>query len=181
MSTWWFPDNTVLCNFAIIERLDLLEKTLAGHGRWCEAVAYEAAQSSRIPGLLSLATVAQGGWLDEPIEIDQADAHRVEAVRIGIFGGSSARPLQHLGEAQTLFLLDNDERFALAYWLTGDRSAYDYAVRRGMLARTTVDIMAEAVASGDLRPGDGFSLLKAIQHTGRYVHRMPRAAAELAR
>lgn len=181
MSTWWFPDNTVLCNFAVIERLDILEKTLAGRGRWCEAVAYEAVQSSKVDGLGSLGSIPAAGWLDTPIEIDQAYARRVEAVRVGVFGGSSARPLQHLGEAQTLYLLDNDKRFALAYWLTDDRSAYDYAVKRGMLARTTVDIMAEAVAGGDLRPDDGFAILRAIQRTGRYVHKMPRAAAELAR
>lgn len=33
-----FPDNTVLCNFAAIERLDLLIGWLRGRGRWTEAV-----------------------------------------------------------------------------------------------------------------------------------------------
>lgn len=181
MSTWWFPDNTVLCNFAIIERIDVLEKTLNGNGRWCEAVAYEASQSAKIPGLQSLHRVAEGGWLDEPIEIDQDGARRVEVIRIGVFGGSSARPLQHLGEAQTLFLLDNDERFRMAYWLTDDRSAYDYAAKRQMLARTTVDILRAAIANGDLQPNDGYSMLRSMQLAGRYVHKMPGTPADLAR
>ena len=31
-----FPDNTVLCNFAAVERLDLLRDWLRGRGRWTE-------------------------------------------------------------------------------------------------------------------------------------------------
>ncbi|GAA2490405.1 hypothetical protein GCM10010406_28160 [Streptomyces thermolineatus] len=42
MRTWWFPDNTVLCNFAAVDRLPLLEKVLDGRGRWTQAVAHEA-------------------------------------------------------------------------------------------------------------------------------------------
>ena len=42
MTIWSFPDNNVLCSFAIVRRLEILEKTLAGRGRWTEAVANEA-------------------------------------------------------------------------------------------------------------------------------------------
>ncbi|MCG3039466.1 hypothetical protein L7D48_02570 [Streptomyces sp. S1A] len=43
----WFPDNTVLCNFAAVDRLSLLEKVLDGRGRWTQAVAAEAGRSAR--------------------------------------------------------------------------------------------------------------------------------------
>ena len=36
-----FCDTTVLCNFASVRRLNLLESILAGRGRWVAAVAYE--------------------------------------------------------------------------------------------------------------------------------------------
>ena len=69
-----FPDNTVLCNFAAIDRVDLLATILRGRGRWVEAVAYEAERSSRyLPGLRR---IAREGWLGEPIGIEdpkQAD------------------------------------------------------------------------------------------------------------
>lgn len=42
MTDHLFPDNTVLCNFAAVNRLDLLKSVLSGRGRWTEAVAYEA-------------------------------------------------------------------------------------------------------------------------------------------
>ncbi|MCW2751295.1 MAG: hypothetical protein JWR83_2405 [Aeromicrobium sp.] len=67
MSAYLFPDNTVLCNFASVERLDLLRTVLNGRGRWTEAVAYEASNSARF--LPTLAAIATDGWLEEPIEI----------------------------------------------------------------------------------------------------------------
>jgi hypothetical protein len=56
-----FPDNTVLCNFAAVSRLDLLRNWLRGRWRWCEAVAREAAQSSAfLPDLVNIGL--RGGW-----------------------------------------------------------------------------------------------------------------------
>ena len=66
-----FPDNTVLCNFAAVDRLDLLKSVLGGRGRWTEAVAYEASRSAaKLPPLLRLPLE---GWLDDPIEIANVD------------------------------------------------------------------------------------------------------------
>ena len=101
MSTFLFPDNTVLCNFAAVERLDLLQAVLNGRGRWTAAVAYETSKSTRfLPALTSLAT---GGWLEEPIEITaDADVQHVNRVRRAVFGGTDDEPLKHLGEARDL-------------------------------------------------------------------------------
>ena len=55
MTEHLFPDNTVLCNFAAVNRLDLLRSVLGGRGRWTEAVAYEASRSAaKLPPLLTL-------------------------------------------------------------------------------------------------------------------------------
>jgi hypothetical protein len=52
VSLHWFPDNTVLCNFATVGALALLEQVLDGRGRWVEAIAHEAEQSARyLPAL----------------------------------------------------------------------------------------------------------------------------------
>ena len=48
MTEFLFPDNTVLCNFAAVNRLDLLNSVLNGRGRWTEAVAYETRRSTEI-------------------------------------------------------------------------------------------------------------------------------------
>lgn len=46
-----FPDNTVLINFALINRMDLLNRLANGNGRWCATVAAECAESARHPHL----------------------------------------------------------------------------------------------------------------------------------
>ena len=56
MTEAFFPDNTVLCNFAAVDRIDLLRSVLSEHGRWTEAVAYEASRSAA--HLRSLASLA---------------------------------------------------------------------------------------------------------------------------
>ncbi|MFF3003247.1 hypothetical protein ACFVTF_10605 [Kitasatospora sp. NPDC057940] len=79
-----FPDNTVLCNFASVSRLDILENVLSGRGRWTEAVAYEAKRSSRYLPALDPPDVSR--WLGDPIEVDDPEA--VERIRQGVFFGS---------------------------------------------------------------------------------------------
>ena len=87
MTVFLFPDNTVLCNFAAVDRLDLLESVLNGRGRWTAAVAYEAQRSARY--LPALAGLEEANWLDEPIEItDEADIRQVTSVRRAVFGVS---------------------------------------------------------------------------------------------
>ena len=115
MSTFLFPDNTVLCNFAAVERLDLLETVLNGRGRWTAAVAFEAGRSVRF--LPALARIAIAGWLDEPVEITaERDVQRVNRVRRAVFGGTDDEPLKHLGEAETCFVIkewDGVRRFVV--------------------------------------------------------------------
>ncbi|MGF7238301.1 MAG: hypothetical protein ACQSGP_25575 [Frankia sp.] len=55
MAVLLFPDNTVLINFAIINRMDLLERLANGNGRWCATVASECWTSARQPDLGALA------------------------------------------------------------------------------------------------------------------------------
>jgi hypothetical protein len=49
MTVLVFPDNTVLVNFALISRMDLLERLANGHGAWCGTVAAECRTSAKIP------------------------------------------------------------------------------------------------------------------------------------
>ncbi len=109
MTTFLFPDNTVLCNFAAVDRLDLLQVVLNGRGRWTAAVAFEASRSARHHP--ALAGVPAAGWLDEPIEITaESDVQRVNRVRRAVFGGTDDKPLQHLGEAETCVVIKSGRR-----------------------------------------------------------------------
>ena len=179
MTTYLFPDNTVLCNFAAVRRLDLLAAVLNGRGRWTAAVEYEAGRSAQ--HLPDLARLQQEGWLDEPVEItDDAHQRQVERIRRAVFGGTEDKPLQHLGEAETCFVIKEWTEFAGSWWISDDRDALRYARFQKIRTYETVDLMSLGVANGDVSVKDGFELLTQMNKKGRSL-RLPRNAAELAR
>jgi hypothetical protein len=175
-----FCDTTVLCNFAAIARVDLLESILRGRGRWTEAVAYEVEQSrGHLP---DLARVRAGGWLGEAIEAahDDAEAWQIERIRRSIFGGLAEQPTRHLGEAQTLFLIKNRAEFRGSWWVTDDRAAVAYGREQDLITMETADLIADAVSMTDLTADSGFELLVRMQEHDRFV-RLPAKPADLSR
>lgn len=179
MAEHLFPDNTVLCNFAAVNRLDLLRSVLGGRGRWTEAVAAEAEQSSSVhPCLGALLSV---GWLGEPIEVnDPADVRRVEQIRRAVFAGPDAGPLAHLGEAQTCYVIKNWESFSGAWWISDDRDALRHAKFLKITTRETIDIMNIAVVDGDVSAGTAFDLMNQMADSDRHL-RLPNSADDLRR
>jgi len=179
MTVFLFPDNTVLCNFAAVDRLDLLKSALDGRGRWTEAVAFEASRSASIlPCLHGLAT---DGWLGEAIEItDESEIEQINRIRRAVFGGTDDKPLKHLGEAQTCWLIERWPEFAGSWWISDDTEALRYARFRGITTRETIDLIAMAVRDGDLLARDGFELMQAMSQQGRSL-RLPASAADLVR
>lgn len=102
MAILLFPDNTVLINFAIINRMDLLERLANGNGRWCATVASECGLSAREPDLGPLAVagaVFGSPWFPDAAEHQDARLLRQELASPG------DHPHQHLGEAETLSIM----------------------------------------------------------------------------
>jgi hypothetical protein len=179
MTEFLFPDNTVLCNFAAVNRLDLLDSTLGGRGRWTEAVAYETTRSARF--LPDLGQVADRDWLGEPIEIDhESEIRQINAIRRAVFGGTDDEPLKHLGEAQTCFVILKWSEFAGSWWISDDREALRYARLQGITTRETIDLVSTAVVTGDIAARDGFDLMRQMADVGRHL-RLPDTAADLQR
>ncbi|MEU1215418.1 hypothetical protein ABZ424_23965 [Streptomyces sp. NPDC005790] len=167
-----FPDNTVLCNFGTVGRLDLLRKVLDGCGRWTEAVAEEARRSATyVRGLDQLPVE---GWLGEPIELcTEAEIAFADRRRRAVFGGTPSEPMRHLGEAETLALIQTREEFAGAVWITDDRDAGEYATARGIPVKNTVTLMREAAVSGQIHHAEGHRLLLAMVDGGRHIRGVP--------
>jgi len=177
MTDFLFPDNTVLCNFAAVDRLDLLKAVLNGRGRWTEAVAHEAGKSARV--LPALRCLPGSGWLDEPIEIvEERDVLAIERIRRAVFGGAEDEPLRHLGEAQTCHLILNWPAFAGSWWISDDREALRYARRQGITTRETIDLMNISVVNGDIAAREAYDLMLAMADSGRYL-KLPRSAEDL--
>ncbi|MGL5861093.1 MAG: hypothetical protein ACRCY9_07560 [Phycicoccus sp.] len=175
-SGWLFLDNTVLCNFAAVDRLDLLEGHLRGRGRWTDAVAYEWQRSA--PILRAAATLP---WLGDAIEIDEPRiVARVDHVRRVVFGGTAGRPLQHLGEAQSCVLITEDARFSKSRWITDDHDALDYARGRSITTGQTIDLVRGLVADGELTAGTAYRLMIAMHEAGRRLT-LPASEGDLNR
>lgn len=156
-----FPDNTVLCNFAVVDSLDLLERLLRGRGRWVEAVAYEAEQSAG--HLPALGRAQLDAWLGEAITIErQADIESIERVRRAQFGGSRRDPTRHLGEAQTLHVLSQWEEFRGAWWISDDRESLRLARHRGIVCLDTLGLLTQGVADDEITAQEAFELIHAI-------------------
>lgn len=178
MTDFLFPDNTVLCNFAAARRLDILETVLDGRGRWTEAVAREAARST--PYLPALSQVPAEGWLGEPIEIDDlADIREIERVRRAVFGGRDNRPRQHMGEAQTCYLIQKWSDFAGSWWISDDKESLRYARGQGITTCETIDLVKIAVSDGTVDVDEAFDLMCRMWDLGRRLT-MPRTADELS-
>lgn len=180
MRICWFPDNTVLCNFAAVDRLPLLEKLLDGRGRWTEAVAHEAEQSAAY--LPRLRDIVAAGMLGEPIAItDVREIAEVDRVRRAVFGGVASAPTKHLGEAETCVLIIMRREFRDSVWITDDRSAGAFARRKGITTKETFDLMNEAVVNGVISAVDGHELLGRMVAAGRHLHRVSTRPDELMR
>jgi len=171
---YWFPDNTVLVNFACVGRLDLLERILRGRGRWTDVIAFEAQRSGAIYN--NLRSIEPAGWLGKPIEVDDAKEQQlIEQIRRAVFGGTADKPLQHLGEATTCHLISTDPKFATSFWITDDRVAAEYARGKGITTRDTRDLVSEGVIDGEISQQEGYELLIQMRALGQNVRVPPRA------
>jgi hypothetical protein len=179
MTEYLFPDNTVLCNFAAVNRLDLIKSAAGGRGRWTEAVAYEANRSAnKLPALRALPAA---GWLHEPIEItSESDIRKINQIRRAVFGGTDDNPLKHLGEAQTCYVIKNWAEFAGSWWISDDGEALRHAKFQGITTRETIDIVSIAVTNGDIGARDAFDLMQQMADCDRHL-RLPKSADELRR
>ncbi|MDN5789407.1 MAG: hypothetical protein L0H25_00870 [Micrococcales bacterium] len=177
MATWTFPDNTVLCNFAAVGRIDLLRTFLGERGRWAEAVAEEARKSAGF--LPDLSELVGGEMMGEPIEVvDPAHIRRVEVIRRDIFGGRPNQPLKHLGEAQTCFLIHEVDEWRGSTWISDDRDALDFARFQHIPSLETIDIMSHLVAGYEITAADGMSIMRAMAEADRAL-RLPAKISDL--
>lgn len=134
-----FPDNSVAVDFAIVGKVDLLVEWLRDRGRFCEAVKLEMQSSvQHHPGLESLISA-----LGSPFELTGPEDGRAEDIRLNRLGGTATRPLEHLGEANTLVVLQGRAELQGSTWLSDDRDSRDLAGQLGIRTRTSVDVLCE--------------------------------------
>lgn len=137
MTVLLFPDNTVLVNFALIGRIDLLERIANRNGCWCATVASECARSARVPGLEGLRGVP--AFLGESLRPES----RAEYLDVMLLRTELARPgdlpHHHLGEAETLAIMIR--RALSAVFVTDDGAARRLAAKHKVVTYSTWDLL----------------------------------------
>ncbi|WP_280467117.1 hypothetical protein [Nocardia cyriacigeorgica] len=162
MSEFAFLDSTVLGNFARVVRLDLLESILDARGLWTAAVEYEVTRK-----LPATTHAAIGRWLGEPVGIDNpAEIREVHRLRRVVFGGADTQSLQHLGEAETCFLLTERAEFVGSRWVIDNPEVLAFARRRGITTVQSNELLSQAVLEGKIAPDHAREVLIAMRCGG---------------
>lgn len=143
MAVLLFPDNTVLINFAIISRMDLLERLANGNGAWCATVSQECAASAKHPGLDALSHTA--AIFGEPWFPDPAEHLDIQILRRELASPGDS-PRKHLGEAETLAIMMR--RQVTGFFVTDDRDAQRLAAKHGVAVVSTWPLLLMAHRKG---------------------------------
>jgi predicted nucleic acid-binding protein len=157
-----FPDNTVLINFAIINRMDLLERLANGNGRWCATVATECKESAKLPALAALDGAGQ--IFGEPLFPNEAEHQDVRVLRDQL-AGPGDRPTQHLGEAETLAIVVR--RRLPCFFVTDDRGAARLATKNGIGVADTWHLLKVANRKGWLDADTLWGYMQTLGGQGR--------------
>jgi predicted nucleic acid-binding protein len=161
MTNFFFADNNILVNFALIGRMDLLETLFAGRGTWCATVKDECQRSSLVPGLDAI--VAAEGFLGNPhypnkAEHVQTQVFRTQLAKVG------DHKYEHLGEAETLAVMAS--RFPFEVLVTDDRAAARIAEQHNIKYVTTWSLLQLVVRRNLADPHEVLAYLRLLRARG---------------
>lgn len=114
----FFPDNTVLNNFAITHLMDELGELIADRGCWCATVAEECAKGATKPGLEDMAKAPV--IFGQAVYPTVAELTDTQAIRERMLKPGDQRT-DHLGEAETIAIITR--RQLKGFFVTDDRDA----------------------------------------------------------
>lgn len=152
MATLFFPDNTVLVNFAHINRISLLERLANGNGAWCATVAQECSQSAKVPELSALAQVPT--VFGRPLFPTPAELVDIYTLREQMAGPGDERH-KHLGEAETITIITS--RNLKGFFVTDDRDAAKAAKAANVSVIDTWYLIKTAVKIGDITADEAWA------------------------
>lgn len=157
-----FPDNTVLINFAIINRMDLLQRLANGNGQWCATVAIECAESAKRPELSALG--GAGEIFGQPLYPNQAELQDVHVLRDQL-GSPGDPPTQHLGEAETIAIIAH--RQLSCFFVSDDKGAVRLATQNSIQVVSTWHLLKVARRTGLIDADTLWGYVLTLERHGR--------------
>lgn len=173
---FFFPDNTVLINVALIERVDLLERFVRGRGRWCASIEYEWRRSLKVLGLHE-ADPQVRRLCGKAIHPDHADHVDITVLHDQMRSPGDG-PTKHLGEAETIVIIRRRAEFRGSVFLTDDRGAQDYALSEHAVSHClgTADLLAYFEVAGWMSRAEAHACLETLRRERRHVRHADPAA-----
>jgi hypothetical protein len=171
-------DTGTLRNFAACNSLELLRRLCDGYQppHWVEAVRAELERLSihkegpERTQCRYILSPTHGAWLGDPIEPSLDEQLQIFAIRTALASGVGGHPLEHLGEAQTIWVAGQ----LGATFATDDAPAFAYA--SGQLGPShvfdTVEILRCGVAKGSVTADEASNLVARMRSADRILRRV---------
>lgn len=140
--TLFFPDTTVVSNFALIDKMDLLREMVNGNGSWCATVASECSVGASKPGLSAMNEAAS--IFGEPLFPSPSEHVDIQVLQEKMMQPGDVAT-SHLGEAETIVIITG--RQIAAAFVTDDADARRQAKLHGVPVYSTWHILKLAVAT----------------------------------
>lgn len=164
MTVLVFPDTTVVRNFALLHRMDLLGLLVGERGAWCGTVASECSDQAKNESLSDMALAPD--IFGAPWYPEAAEQVEIRLLRDRLASPGEGRH-QHLGEAETVVLASR--RAAGSFFVTDDRSATRVAVEHGLTVVTTADLIRLAVRTGKVDADVAWGYVQTLVAQDRWV------------
>ena len=170
---YFFPDNTVLINMALLDRVALLDRFVQERGRWCASIEYEWRRSYRALDLLSRADSQVRRMCGQPIQPDHGDYVDIRLLQDQMRAPGDLRRNAHLGEAETIVLIRRRAELAGSIFLTDDVGARSHAVAEPAVDRClgTAELLAYFEVAGWVTRDVGQADLITLQGADRHMPR----------
>lgn len=171
--TLFLPDNTVLVNFATIERFDLLRLLAEGRSTWCYTVSQECVKSSSVTGLEQLSQAPD--IFGEPLHLETPAEHLNTQVFRTQLTKPGDGPGANLGEAESLAIISC--RNLPATFVTDDNGAIGFAINNGINHMTTWDLLKLFVRVNKVERSQAWDYVQTLGgNTRRYPELWDQAA-----
>ena len=142
---FFFPDNTVLINFTLLNRQDLVKWfTSQGTRQWTLSICRECMKSTGYKGLEAMAR--WGELFGNPLSPNRMELLTARQIADEMRIPGENAPGKHMGEAETIAIAES--RCIGSIFLTDDHEAARVAESRGLHIVSTTRVIAFAEVGG---------------------------------
>ncbi|MCL2736895.1 MAG: hypothetical protein FWD75_09770 [Propionibacteriaceae bacterium] len=170
MATYFFPDNTVLINFTILDRRDILTWFTRNSGMWTLSIARECENSAQQPGLEKMRW--WNGLFGDPLAPTPAEMVDARTIAAQMQSPGEYAPTAHMGEAETIAIILR--RRIQAVFLTDDHAAARRAASESHIdVASTTKVLALAEVANKVRHDEARDCLATLLNEERVLGNPP--------